>query len=298
MDILLGLIFVILWSSASIAAKIGIRDAAPLTMLDLRFFLAGAALLTYAYAFRRDTPMPQRGDWKHVTVLALTNSTGYLGLSWLAFTQVPAGLFGLFIAMNPLIVAVLSWLWLKRPITRNEVIGIVLGTAGLIVAAAPRVQGKEATPAGIAMVVAAMVIYSFGSVYFKWSKLQIGGLALNTWQVMIGAVTLLPFALFANRTQPIHATPSFIAALAWSVIAVSIVANLLWFWLLKRDALRASMWLFLNPVSGYALAALILGEAIRLTDVIGLLLVMAGLIVSGVIDMRRAFVKRAGAVAT
>ncbi len=294
MDILLGLIFVILWSSASIAAKIGIRDAAPLTMLDLRFFLAGAALLTYAYVFRRDTPMPQRGDWKHVTVLALTNSTGYLGLSWLAFTQVPAGLFGLFIAMNPLIVAVLSWLWLKRPITRNEVIGIALGAAGLIAATTPRVQGKEATLAGIVMAVAAMVIYSFGSVYFKWSKLQIGGLALNAWQVMIGAVTLLPLAILANHTQPVNITPSFIAALAWSVLAVSIVANLLWFWLLKRDALRASMWLFLNPVSGYALAALMLGEAIRPTDVIGLLLVMAGLVISGVIDVRRAFVKRAG----
>jgi drug/metabolite transporter (DMT)-like permease len=298
LDILLGLIFVILWSSASIAAKVGIRDAAPLTMLDLRFFLAGAALLTYAYGFRRDTPRPKTGDWKHIIVLGLTNSTGYLGLSWLAFTQVPAGLFGLFIAMNPLIVAVLSWLWLKRPITRNEVIGIALGAAGLVVAATPRVQGKEATPIGIAMVVAAMVIYSFGSVYFKWSKLQIGGLALNAWQVMIGAVTLLPIALYANHAQPINVTPSFVFALAWSVIAVSIVANLLWFWLLKKDALRASMWLFLNPVSGYVLAALILGEAIRVTDMIGLVLVMAGLMISGVIDVRRLFAKRAEVVAT
>jgi drug/metabolite transporter (DMT)-like permease len=144
------------------------------------------------------------------------------------------------------------------------------------------------------MVVAAMVIYSFGSVYFKWSKLQIGGLALNAWQVMIGAITLLPIAIFANHAQPLNITPSFVAALAWSVIAVSIVANLLWFWLLKRDALRASMWLFLNPVSGYALAALILGEAIRPTDVIGLVLVMAGLVISGVIDVRRVFGKRAG----
>jgi len=151
----------------------------------------------------------------------------------------------------------------------------------------PRVQGKEATPLGITLVVLAMLIYSFGSVYYKWSKLQMSGLTLNAWQVMIGAVTLLPFAVIANHAQPINVTPSFIGALAWSVIAVSIVANLLWFWLLKKDPLRASMWLFLNPVSGYALAALILGEAIRPTDAIGLILVMAGLIVSGVIDVRR-----------
>jgi drug/metabolite transporter (DMT)-like permease len=287
LDILLGLLFVVLWSSASIAAKIGIRDAAPLTLLDLRFFLAGGALLTYAYGLRRDLPLPKRGDWKHLFVLALTNSTGYLGLSWVAFAQVPAGLFGLFIAMNPLLVAVMSWLWLKRPISRNEVFGLILGALGLLVAATPRVQGKEATPLGITLVVLAMVIYSFGSVYYKWSKLHMSGLTLNAWQVMIGAITLLPFAVIANHTQPINVTPSFIGALAWSVIAVSIVANLLWFWLLKKDPLRASMWLFLNPVSGYALAALILGEAIRPTDAVGLILVMAGLVVSGVIDVRR-----------
>jgi drug/metabolite transporter (DMT)-like permease len=58
------------------------------------------------------------------------------------------------------------------------------------------------------------------------------------------------------------------------------------------------MWLFLNPVSGYALAALVLGETIRPTDVMGLALVMAGLVISGVIDVRRLFDKRAEAIAT
>jgi drug/metabolite transporter (DMT)-like permease len=287
LDILLGLLFVILWSSASIAAKVGIRDVEPLTLLDARFFLAGIALLAFIYGIQRKTPLPRHDEWRHLVVLAFTNSTGYLGLSWLAFKQVPAGLFGLFIATNPLIVAVLSWLWLKRPISRNEVIGLAVGAIGLAIAALPRVQGKEATPVGIIMVVLAMVIYSFGSVYYKWSGLKMGGLPLNAWQVFIGAITVLPFAVLLNGPSAPRITPALIGSLIWSVIAVSIIANLLWFWLLRKDPLRASMWLFLNPVSGYLLSWLVLGEAIQITDMIGLVLVMASLIISGVIDTKR-----------
>lgn len=298
LETLLGLLFIFLWSSASIAAKIGIRDAEPLTLLDARFFCAGIGLLAFIYLIQRRTPLPERGEWKHLAVLAFTNSTGYLGLSWLAFKQVPAGLFGLFIAMNPLIVAVLSWLWLKRPISRNEVLGIVVGSIGLTIAAVPRVQGKEASPIGIAMVIAAMVIYSFGSVYHRWSKLKMGGLPLNAWQVFIGAVTVLPVAIALNGPVVPRITLSLVGALAWSVLAVSIVANLLWFWLLRKDPLRASMWLFLNPVSGYVLAALVLGEPFRPTDAIGLVTVMLALLISGVIDVRKLFAKRAERVAT
>ncbi len=137
------------------------------------------------------------------------------------------------------------------------------------------------------MVMLAMGIYSFGNVYYKWSKLQMGSLPLNAWQVFIGAITMLPFAILFNGSSVPRITPLLIGSLAWSVIAVSIVANLLWFWLLRKDPLRASMWLFLNPVSGYVLSWLVLGEPIRPTDVIGLLLVMASLVISGVIDVKR-----------
>ncbi len=286
MDTLLGLLFVLLWSSAATAAKVGIRDAEPLTLLDARFFLAGGILLTYLHGIRRASPLPQGRQWLHLVVLAITNSAGYLGLSWYSFRFVPAGLFGLFIATNPLIVGLLSWLWLKRQVKREEWLGIAIAGAGLAVAALPRLQGKEAAPIGIALVLLAMLIYSFGSVYYKWSEIKLTGLTLNAWQVFIGALLLLPFAGLLNGDHVPRFTPSLIAALSWSVIPVSIIANLLWFYLLKQDALRANMWLFLNPIFGYVIAWLVLGEAMRVTDFVGLALVMAGLLVSGTISIR------------
>ena len=294
MDTLLGFLFVILWSSAATAAKVGIRDAEPLTLLDARFFLAGLILLTYLYLIKRNTPLPKGKEWGQLFVLAVCNSSGYLGLSWLAFKWVPAGLFGLFIATNPLIVALLSRILLKRQIGRNEWLGMAVAAAGLCVAALPRLQGKEISAVGIAYVMCAMLIYSFGSVYYKWAKVQLGGVVLNAWQVFIGALTVLPFALWLNGPAVPHITGSLLGALAWSVLAVSIVANLLWFFLLRKDPLRANMWLFLNPIFGYVIAWAVLGEAMRPTDFAGLVLVLAGLLMSGTINL--AYVRRTSEV--
>ena len=102
----------------------------------------------------------------------------------------------------------------------------------------------------------------------------------------IGAVLLLPFAIWFNGNHVPQFTGNLITALSWSVLAVSIGANLLWFRLLKKDPLRANMWLFLNPIFGYIIAWLVLGERMNLTDFVGLALVMAGLLISGTINLR------------
>ncbi len=46
------------------------------------------------------------------------------------------------------------------------------------------------------------------------------------------------------------------------------------------------MWMFLTPVFGYMQAALVLGETIRVTDIIGTVFVLLGLVVSGTIELR------------
>src|SRR3954451_8417346 len=87
-DIAVGLLFAFLWASGPIAAKIGFKGSPPLTILDARFFFAAVIMLTLNYGIQRHNPRPKRSDWKHIIVLALTNSTIYLGLCWLALLQI------------------------------------------------------------------------------------------------------------------------------------------------------------------------------------------------------------------
>lgn len=56
---------------------------------------------------------------------------------------------------------------------------------------------------------------------------------------------------------------------------------LLWFYLLKQDAVRANNWLFMTPISGYIVAAIFLNESITIFDVTATVFVITGLLLSG-----------------
>ena len=284
MDTALGLVFVVLWASASVAAKIGFHDAKPLTVLDGRFAIAGSILVIANHVVRR-RPLPARDQWRHVVVIGFTNSAGYLGFAWLALREISVGLFSLFIATNPFLTAALARVWLKRAVTRREWVGMAIAAGGLAVATLPSLSTSHATTKGLVMAAAGMVIYSFGSVYRTWSKLDLAPEVLNGWQIVVGAVMVLPFAIALNGHGWPPITGRLVGALAWSVVAVSLVANGLWFRLLSHDAVKASTWLFLTPIFGYVQGAIVLGEPIRVTDGAGLVLVLAGLRVAGTLDL-------------
>ena len=105
--------------------------------------------------------------------------------------------------------------------------------------------------------------------------------------MILGLIFLLPFAVALNGDAVLQATPQPVGGLGWSILMVSVIANALLFTMQKRDPLWASTWLLLALVFSYLQAALVLGEPIGAFDVIGSALVVAGLIVSGTIDLRR-----------
>jgi drug/metabolite transporter (DMT)-like permease len=279
MDAFQGILFAVLWASASVAAKVGYHDAKPLTILDARFILAGA--LTLAIYQTGRVRRPHRDEWRHILVLGTTNSAVYLGCSWVALRHVSVGIFSLFVATNPFIVALLSRVVVKREVIRREWIGMLISAGGLALATVPSLGTARVDTFGIVLLVIAMVTYSVGTVYRGWSKLSLPAGALNAWQICVGAVLIFPVALALNGHAAPPITLRLTGALAWSVIVVSLVANVIWFHLIARDGVRASMYLFLTPLFGYVEAGLVLGERIHLSDVIGTVVVFTGLWVGG-----------------
>jgi len=132
-----------------------------------------------------------------------------------------------------------------------------------------------------------MLNQAIGSVYLKRAALPLPSTVINTWQLILGLIFLLPFAVALNGDAVLQATPQLVGGLGWSILMVSVIANALLFTMQKRDPLWASTWLLLALVFSYLQAALVLGEPIGAFDVIGSALVVAGLIVSGTIDLRR-----------
>ncbi|MCE2997253.1 MAG: DMT family transporter, partial [Flammeovirgaceae bacterium] len=117
---------------------------------------------------------------------------------------------------------------------------------------------------------------SIGSVYYASVKWKLQRTTINAWQVFIGGFMLLPFALFfesGNNSFDLK----FLLSLTWLVIPVSIGAVQLWLRLLKDDAVRASIWLFLCPVFGLLFATILLDEPFTILTALGAVLVIVAL---------------------
>ena len=280
-QILIGIIFALLWASASVATKFGIRSVDPLILANVRFFVAGPLLLALSFIFQRQKPRwPTRQEWPQLLLFALLNTTIYLGAFVISMTEVSAGIGSLSTATGPLFVIVISGVWLGRKLKTDEILGVALGLSGAALATFPLLQNSFATLRGLLILMAGIVSVSVASVYYARVQWQLSNLAFNGWQVLIGGFLLLPFTLFFADFQRTKYDVNFWLSVGWLVVPVSAVGLQLWFYLLKQDAVKASLWLFLCPIFGFTYASILLQEPLSWHTFAGTLLVIAGLYVA------------------
>jgi drug/metabolite transporter (DMT)-like permease len=274
--ILFGILFSIFWSSASVAGKFGLMSAEPLTLFTSRFISAGILLLTFS-TFQKDRKFPSSQEWVQLVVFGALNTTVYLGIFIIALKEVAAGITTLMLALNPLMISMITSLWLKRKIAPREWGSIVLGIAGVCVATFPLIQHGYASLFGIVLLVGSMLAYSIAAVYYSSVSWNLSRMTINGWQVLIGGMLLLPFTLIFEGGHTQYDL-NFWMSLGWLVIPVSILAVQLWLHLLKEDTVKASLWLFLCPIFGLAYASLILREPFSRYTVIGAVMVISSLL--------------------
>ena len=275
----IGLLFSILWASASVATKFGVQSAAPLVLANIRFFIAGILLLGFSYGFAKDASfrLPDKKELLQLSLFGLLNTTLYLGLYVYAIKFTTAGIGSLAVSTNPLIIVLLSSWWLKRKPGGEEWLGIFLGMAGIGVATFPLLENSATTTGGIVLLLTSMLAVSAASVYYATVQWKLPNLLINGWQVLLGGIFLLPATLLFGDTANIHWDLQFWASVLWLSLAVSIIGLICWFYLLRIDTVKASLWLFLCPLFGFFFAWWLMDEPITAYTVGGTILVIAGL---------------------
>jgi drug/metabolite transporter (DMT)-like permease len=275
-----GLLFAFLWASAATATKIGLLSAQPLTIAVVRFGMAAAIMLFFSHLTGRQR-LPDGREWLQLTVYGILNITVYLGCYVIAMQKVTAGIGALAVATNPVFISLMSVFFLKKALTPSVIAAILVGMGGVVCAAWPLLGAATVTTGGLLTLLFSMLSYSAGAVYFSarnWNGLHL--FSINGWQTLIGGLLLLPVALFYYDGSANHFDARFWWAVGWLAIPVSIVAVLLWLWLLKVDTVRAGLWLFLCPLFGFAVAAWLLNDSISGYTAAGMLLVLLALLLA------------------
>lgn len=287
-NILLGLFFSLIWASASVATKFGLIHGDPFILSNVRFGLSGGVLLLFAYLFNKgpEYRLPRGKEWKQLTIFGILNTALFLMLYVWGMKNTSAGIGSLAVATNPLFITFLSAVWLGKKPSQTDLIALFLGLTGVAIAAYPLLGNGGTTPIGITLLLLSMFVISSASVYYASVQWKLPNILLNGWQIFIGGILLLPFTfIFADR-EAHRFDATFWQSVLWLSFAVSVVSLACWFYLLKIDTIKASMWLFLCPIFGFYYAWLLMDEPITLFTVGGTLLVLVGLVLS-ILSKRR-----------
>jgi len=276
----MGLAFSVIWSSAFATAHIIVAHAPPLTALTLRFAISGLLAVLIARALGQSWRLP--GGWtgpqaRAVVVFGLCQNALYLGLNFVALQSIEASLASVIASAMPLMVAALSFALFRDRIGRVGMAGLVAGFVGVALIMGSRISGGT-EPLGIALCVLGALALAVATLVVRGASGNGNLLMVVGLQMLVGSVAL-GIAAVATESLVIHWSWPLALAFVYQLFAPGLGATLLWFSLVGRvGAVRASTFHFLNPFFGLAIAALLLGERIGLTDVIGVAIAAAGIL--------------------
>lgn len=274
--IFLGLTFALMWSSAFTSARIIVQDAPPVTALALRFLISGLIGVGLAAALGQ-TARLNRAQWRSTIIFGICQNAMYLGLNFVAMRTIEAGLASIIASSMPLMVGMLGWIVFRERLPALGVAGLVMGFVGVAVIMATRISGGV-DMTGLAMCVIGALALSVATLSVRGASSGGNLLMIVGLQMLVGAVVLGVVALFTETWQ-VTWSARLIAAFIYTTLVPGLAATLIWFVLVNRiGAVRAATFHFLNPFFGVAVAAVLLGETLGLTDVIGVAIIMAGIL--------------------
>ncbi len=272
---LIPFVFVFIWSTGFIVARYGMPHAEPMTFLFLRFAGVLAIMLPLCLLARVQWPAPRQ--MAHIALAGVLLQAGYLGGVWAAIKLgMSASLSALIVGLQPILTAWLGALVAER-VSGRQWLGLLagLGGVGLVVTAKFSLIGLTGT--SLLLCVLALFSITAGTLYQKRFCPQFDLRAGSVLQFGASALVCLPL-MFAFETRVVDWQPAVVAALLWSIFALSIGAISLLFMMIRDGAAtQVASYMYLTPPVTALMAWALFAEPITLTTLAGTALTVVAL---------------------
>jgi drug/metabolite transporter (DMT)-like permease len=268
-------VFVVLWASGFIGAKLGLPYAEPLTFLALRMF--GVVVLLGLFMLIAGAKWPGREGALDSYVTGVLMHALYLGGVYISIANgLPAALSALVVGLQPLLTSTVANRLLGERVVPRQWVGLVLGLSGVYLVVQDKATVGAATPLAWIAAVVGLVAITIGTVYQKrfgsgidWRP------AMFIQYAAAGILFALGAAAFETRT--VRWTPEFLFALAWLVFVLSFGAVWLLYFLIRRAAATRVVSLFyLTPPVTALMAWSLFGERLAPLALVGMAVCVAG----------------------
>jgi drug/metabolite transporter (DMT)-like permease len=264
----------VVWGSTYLAIKYALISFPPFLQMGSRFLFAGVLLALWMRW--RGAPWPSLAQWRNAFVVGALMLGGGMGGTANAEVSIGSGLVVAFIAVIPLLIALMNLIWGVKP-SRLEAAGIALGLVGVLMLT--QGSGFRSSPEGLIAICIACVCWSLGSVLSQRSLPLAPGAMGFASEMLCGGLVLMGLAAMSGETMSWPLQPEAVAAWIYLVVFGSLIAfNAYMVLLAKAPAALAASYTFVNPVIAMLLGVWIANETVTRFEWYAVAVVLAGVL--------------------
>ena len=268
-----------MWGSTFFAIRVGVQEVPPFLLAALRFLVAG--LLLYGWTLARGERPPSPRQWLSACLLAVLIFLVYYGGVFWAEQRVPSGITAVLLAMTSGFMALAEIIFLRtQKLTVRLSVALLIGLAGVAVMVNRSLDlgGIAIDMAGAIALLVAQIGWALSSVLARKLPQHSSDFMGSGAQMLAGGVLLLLASAALGEFRGFH--PGAISARAWLalaylVVAGSIVAFTAYVWLIRHESpTKVGTFAYVNPVVAVLVGYFLGGEALDVRTVTGALCVL------------------------
>lgn len=273
------------WGGTFIAGRLLADSVPPACAAFLRFAIASLLLLFILFLHDGKLSPPPVKKWFAIFLLGLTGVFLYNILFFTGLRYIEAGRASLIIALNPLVISILAHLFLNESYSRLKLVGILLSLGGALFVISngqPSSLLSGGFGPGETAILGCVASWSAYSLIGRTVLTTISPLAAVCYSSLVGTFLLLGPALKENI---VHLLPTLNLGDWLNLSYLGICGTALGFSLYYKGiqqigATRAGIFINLVPVFSILLSCFFLHETIKLTVIVGGILVLTGITIT------------------
>ncbi len=279
----------LIWSAQGTAVKFLDRDMGPIAITFLPFYVTTVLLVPLLIRKRRANPgavRPTWSDWGRFTLAGVLGQVlAQLGMTW-GISRSLASNGAVLNLMIPVITAVLASFMLHEKLSLLRVVSLAIGLVGVLLMSVEDLRHVSFLEmkylAGNGLILVGCFGSSYYNTYCKGLMKRFQEIEILIFSYITASVASIPLLIWA---EPFHwSVFRTLDCKSWAAFAFLAIfmygASMLFFFaaLEHLDVTVASVSLYLVPIFGVLLAAVILGERLSLLAMVGSGIVLASTI--------------------
>lgn len=267
------------WGLAWPINKLGLAYMSPLWYTAIRLIVGTVTMMMVVIMIKRFS-WPSKEDLPLIVIIGLLQISVYILLANFGLAYLPAGRSSLLAYTTPLWVMPIATFFFQEQAGFWRWLGFFLGTMGLLLLLNPWQIDWTNTKVliGTGMLLLASLCWAISMLcvrYMKWNK---SPLELIPWQLLLGTLPILLYAMIKEPTVSIVWNPTLVLSLLYTGVLVTGLSY--WSGVVVNKALPTivvSLGFLVVPLFSLLISTVFMHETISLPTISAMILILAGL---------------------